>query len=150
MEVTYRHNDAEIAVERFDDGTVMINFLTGRYFALNPLGELLWSLLRSGATGRQLASFLAAQPVFSGIPPATIEADVTAFLAVLAAERLVAELVDPGVRSNLEAPAVAAVPYAAPHVDVFDDLADLILLDPIHDVNEKLGWPVVRQVAERE
>lgn len=31
-----------------------------------------------------------------------------------------------------------------PQLQVFEDLADLILLDPIHDVSETLGWPVAR------
>jgi len=37
--------------------------------------------------------------------------------------------------------------YERPDVQVFDDLADLILLDPVHDVNEQFGWPVVRDAA---
>ena len=30
-------------------------------------------------------------------------------------------------------------------VAVFEDLADLFLADPIHDVEETKGWPVVRE-----
>jgi hypothetical protein len=29
-------------------------------------------------------------------------------------------------------------------LQVFDDLAELITADPIHDADEKLGWPVLR------
>ena len=31
-----------------------------------------------------------------------------------------------------------------PRIEVFDDLAELILADPIHDVDEQAGWPSPR------
>jgi hypothetical protein len=34
-----------------------------------------------------------------------------------------------------------------PTVEIFDDLADLILADPIHDVEETAGWPVRKPIA---
>ena len=43
MGSVYRQNIAEIATEEFEDGPVMINFLTGRYFTLNRAGHRLWS-----------------------------------------------------------------------------------------------------------
>ncbi|TJX18257.1 MAG: PqqD family protein, partial [Mesorhizobium sp.] len=32
-------------------------------------------------------------------------------------------------------------------VDVHDDLADLIMVDPIHEVEEPLGWPAVKHAS---
>jgi hypothetical protein len=32
-----------------------------------------------------------------------------------------------------------------PDLFVFDDLADLFKADPIHDVEEPAGWPVVKR-----
>jgi hypothetical protein len=31
-----------------------------------------------------------------------------------------------------------------PAVDVYDDLAELIYADPVHDVDEQAGWPKKR------
>ena len=31
-----------------------------------------------------------------------------------------------------------------PQIEVFDDLAELIFADPIHDVDEQVGWPAPR------
>jgi hypothetical protein len=36
---------------------------------------------------------------------------------------------------------------ALPTVEVFDDLAELIMADPIHDVEEAAGWPVRKPIA---
>ncbi|TIX09696.1 MAG: PqqD family protein, partial [Mesorhizobium sp.] len=33
------------------------------------------------------------------------------------------------------------------NVSVHDDLADLIIVDPIHEVEEPLGWPAVKQAS---
>ena len=32
----------------------------------------------------------------------------------------------------------------APRIEIFDDLAELIFADPIHDVDEQAGWPAPR------
>jgi hypothetical protein len=32
----------------------------------------------------------------------------------------------------------------SPRIEVFDDLAELISADPIHDVDEQVGWPTPR------
>lgn len=32
----------------------------------------------------------------------------------------------------------------APSLAIFDDLAELFMADPIHDVEEPAGWPVVK------
>jgi hypothetical protein len=31
-----------------------------------------------------------------------------------------------------------------PQIEIFDDLAELIFADPIHDVDEQVGWPTPR------
>lgn len=42
-------------------------------------------------------------------------------------------------------PIVASWDGASPQINVFDDLAELIFADPIHDVDEQAGWPTPRQ-----
>ena len=146
MATAFVANSPEIAVEAFEDGTVMINFLTGRYFSLNPLGDLIWSSLGDGATAAEIGGALRSYGL-SGTPePQELETQVEDFLELLREHRLVAERL--GERAAFAAPAACALAvYERPSVQVFDDLADLILLDPVHDVNEQFGWPVVRDAA---
>ena len=55
-----------------------------------------------------------------------------------------------GMDTASSAAAVATVPAVALeegfelHVDAFAEAADLILADPIHDVDEGMGWPVMK------
>ena len=32
--------------------------------------------------------------------------------------------------------------YQTPVIEVFDDLAELIMIDPLHEVDAERGWPV--------
>jgi len=149
MTSIYRRNDAELAAEQFEDGLVIINFLTGRYFSMNSSAEVVWALLEHGCSSDEIAARLGEHCLVTGTDAALLAADVVAFLEKLVQERLVCSdtrSADPPIASL---PA-AQLPYETPQVEVFEDLADLILLDPIHDVNEQLGWPAVRTGADGE
>jgi len=145
MAQAFRHNEAEIAVEQFEDGTVIINFLTGRYFALNDTGHLLWDALRLGADATGLADLLASCRRPPGTNP-DVAADAEAFLDCLVRERLVMACAS----ADFTPAAGRDLDYAPPRIDVYDDLADLIVLDPIHEVNEQLGWPVAANSPSRK
>jgi hypothetical protein len=141
----YCQNSQEIAMERFEDGPVMINFLTGRYFSLNPWAELIWNSLATGQSEGQLLSALGKLPVTQAVPSEQLTADIRSFLGILIEQRLVAVTQNSQASSSLDLFAMMPPIYEAPSLEIFDDLADLILLDPIHDVNESLGWPVAQK-----
>ena len=78
----------------------------------------------------------------------TARRDATAFVAKLVEESLLAE--------GEDAPSAATVtgelsapwdgerrPYTAPVVQRYDDLDDLLAIDPIHEVDDA-GWPIAR------
>jgi hypothetical protein len=41
---------------------------------------------------------------------------------------------------------VAKKPFTDPVIEIYTDLQDLLLLDPIHDVDDR-GWPVFNPQA---
>lgn len=149
MDPVFRRNTAEVASETFEDGLVSINFLTGRYFTMNRSGELVWTYLGEFQTAASIAERLARA---AAIDRGSVLPDVAAFLETLQSERMIVVHQDEPITSanSLSAPAPAeTLVYEAPQLQVFEDLADLILLDPIHDVNEALGWPVNRVETAR-
>lgn len=149
MTSIYRRNDPELAAEQFEDGVVIINFLTGRYFSLNSTAEVVWEFLKDDYSFEQIVAGLASHCHLPPSETASLDADVAEFLEKLTRERLVCvDTVSTTVSPVVSLPAVQ-IPYEPPKVEVFDDLAELILLDPIHDVNEQLGWPVARTEADR-
>ncbi len=78
-------NDAVVSAE-LDDELVLLNVETGVYYGLNELGARVWSLLGSGHGEAEIVDRLAGE---FDVERATLEADVRAFLADLAAAGLI-------------------------------------------------------------
>lgn len=138
----YRINTPQVTFEVFDDEVVMVNFDNGAYYSLNGSGSQLLDLLRGGVAEQGLVRHI--EKLYS-CDRSTAERDVRAFLASLQEEQLVAAV--DGDALPAESPASAAVrmssavgAYAAPAVSKYSDMEDLIMLDPIHEVDES-GWP---------
>ncbi|MEL6920987.1 MAG: PqqD family protein [Pseudomonadota bacterium] len=129
------HNGAEIASEQFDDGVVIINFLTGRYYTLNASAEWIWTNLETATTSSQLYA------AFPSEPSNEITDHIDGFVITLLEFRLIApsrERGDPD-----KAIAAPPDPFVEPQIEAFEDLSELITLDPIHEVNKELGWPIM-------
>jgi hypothetical protein len=125
--------------EELDGEAVIIDLASGRYHATAGVGATIWRTLRAGADEDSvMAEVLRCHTEV----PADASASVAAFIGTLRA----AGLVTPG------APALAApaptnaeplpTAWVDPTLESHDDLEDLLLLDPVHDVSES-GWPHV-------
>jgi hypothetical protein len=118
-------------VEDFGEEIVLVNLETGVYFTAKGSGPAVLRALRAGLAPETLYRAVEAQ---SGAERAS---EVRAFT-----EQLLAEGILTG-NEPAEAPACGASGLAldeAPILQKFDDVSDLIKLDPIHDVSD-LGWP---------
>ena len=126
--------------ERLDDEVIAINLETGAYYALDGVAADCWVL---SAAGSEIDEVVAVVTERYDVDASRARADIATFLDELVTERLV---VTGGGELAPEvplAPVTAKKPYAAPAVQKYDDLEDLLLLDPIHEVDEA-GWPVAR------
>ncbi|WP_426570981.1 PqqD family protein [Aquihabitans sp. McL0605] len=126
--------------ERLDDQVMMINLETGAYFALEQAAADCWSALVEGAGPEDLVQVLVAG---FEVDRAQAAVDVDAFLRSLVDESILSW--SPEAPAVAIAPPVAAIPRAAyrpPQIEKHDDLEELLLLDPIHDIGPE-GWPAV-------
>jgi len=124
----------DIASEEFDGEYVILDLGSGRYFSLSGLAAAVWRGLVDGHSVSTLGAGLAA-------------GDERIGLVAQAAEAMVGHglLRRGGQPPNGPVPdaILAALAEAEPvlRIEVFDDLADLLVADPIHDVDETAGWP---------
>ena len=114
-------NRPDVIDEVFDGEAVLINLRVGRYYALDDRGTAVWRMVSAGASLPEIAA-------------ARDGEDVVSFLV-----RLVEE--DLAVVSGGPLPAPSPNGHTIPRLEVFNDLQDLLLLDPIHDVDPGTGWP---------
>jgi hypothetical protein len=132
-------NRKDVAHESFDDEVILVHFPTGRYFRLDAPGRVGWAAVASGATASDVAAAFSAA-FETDASDARRAAD--AFLATLLEHGLVSTEGASPPRAVPAAPAfpAARAPWSEPRLEVFTDLQDLFLVDPIHEVDEA-GWP---------
>lgn len=120
------------AYEDFDGEAVMLDLATGKYFALSKSASFIVEALLGG---QSLADVIALCAPARNVDALAIEALVQR----LAGFGLLEAAPEPAARMQ---PELSRLVDEAPTVDVYDDLADLIIADPIHEVDEERGWPV--------
>ena len=138
----YRINKPKVIDETFDDEVVIINFDTGSYYSLNKVGADVWGSIGAGATLGEIVDAIAGR--YEGKRP-EIEDGVHRLIAELEQENLI---VPDGANERKigretraqPAPATDRPAFQAPRLDKYTDMQELILLDPIHEVDET-GWP---------
>jgi len=129
----------DIAHQRVENEVIVVNLLTGAYFSLRDTAADAWDLLTGGADVGEASIVIAER---YGIDAATGSADLAPFVQRLLDEGLIAPAGDTAHPSGeLEAIAAGAA-YRPPLLEKFDDMEELLLLDPIHEVDED-GWPTV-------
>jgi hypothetical protein len=145
---TYRVNSPSVASEIIDGEAVIMHLGSGQYFSTQDVGGVIWGMIEEG---RPLDEMLDALGARYDAEPAAIAAALDGFLRELERHELIAPA-EPGPSRNGTSVAPASrQPFAAPVLNVYTDMQDLLLLDPIHDVGQA-GWPVPKDVglADRE
>lgn len=126
----------DIVSESFDGDIVVLDLNSGKYFSFTDSGCAVWEALAAGAPLDMLLPAGAGYSI----------ADLQGFLDKLLDHRLLAvrrDATDTSLSEKFAGKVRAAT--EKPDLFVFDDLADLFKADPIHDVEEPAGWPVVKQ-----
>lgn len=132
--------------ERLDDEVIAINLENGAYYAFDGVAADCWNLVDQHAAPDDMVALLEARYPTGG---ADVRADVATFVARLLEERLAIAPdapIPPVDRSALTLPEPAEAgprAYTAPVVERYNDLDDLLLLDPIHEVDDA-GWPIAK------
>ncbi len=136
--------DGHVAHERLDDEVVVINLHTGAYYALDGASADCWTLLAHRTSLSETADVLADRHAIDRGPIAVM---VDGLAAELVREGLAAWDPDgPGTAepSSLlpECPEERTGAATQLRIEKYDDMEELLLLDPIHEVDES-GWPAL-------
>jgi hypothetical protein len=136
----YRANTPKVIFEAFDDETILINLDSGNYYSFGGTGALLWDLITSGQLLRDTVAAL--QTRFPNAN-AVVERAVHKFVDELITEGLITERDDKASNTAGELKAMQEIhlpEFEKPTIVKYSDMAELLLLDPIHEVDEG-GWP---------
>ncbi len=134
-------NQPNVIGEIIDGEAVIINLDMGTYYSLQDSGAYIWRLLEQNASLHEIIVLLSRQ--YQG-EPNEIERAASIFLDDLQREGLIvpsskdiAAMPEPFLEESVR------LEFKVPNLLKFDDMAELLLLDPIHEVGEG-GWPHTR------
>jgi len=135
----YAVSSSDIVYETFDGDAVVLDLASGRYFGFSDSGSCVWEALIAQVPPASLVGRACGSEQLSA-------ADLDAFIARLTEFGLLSPAAD-AVSAPLSAELAQRLAAAreALKIDMHDELADLVMVDPIHDVDEPAGWPAVKQ-----
>ncbi len=123
-------NGPDCVAEEFAGEIVALNLETGTYFSIKDNAASLWQDLANGHAVEALAA-AAGQGT-------EMAAAIDAFAATVVKEKLMRPAQTP--RSPAGPPTVA-LDGPLPAIEGFNDMQSLLLLDPVHEVDDGQGWP---------
>jgi hypothetical protein len=135
-DVPLRAASANVHSKVFDDEVVILDMKSGTYFSLRGSGVDVWKLIEANASVAMISEALGER---YEAPSGEIATALDSLLGELAESGLVVAdaSLDP---SRPAAETAEKTPFAAPRVERFTDMQELLLLDPIHEVDDA-GWP---------
>jgi len=138
----FRVNTPTVTHETIDGEAVIINLDSGNYYSLVHVGSFIWDLLGKGASASEVQNLVL--QTYQG-NTTDIGRGVEELLAQLQEENLIVSADGAGafdltqlteaLPSSHEKPS-----FNPPLLHKYSDMQELLLLDPIHDVDDT-GWP---------
>ena len=137
-------NNPHIVHENIDGETIILNLDSGNYYSIVDVGADIWSYIEKGVPIAEILPLVRGNYHCNG---ADEENAVNSFLSQLQQEGLVipandASFLSQSWKDNMVKRESKSV-FVVPVLNKYSDLKDLLLVDPIHEVDEA-GWPSIK------
>jgi outer membrane protein assembly factor BamB len=136
----FRVNSPPVVAETLDGEATIVDLESGTYYALNESGTFVWDELRSGADVDSVPEALAAR---YGVDSEEARSAVDEVIDELLERKLIIPSENGAATSSNGRTASAQTngrPYDPPKLSAYTDMQELLLLDPVHEVDDA-GWP---------
>jgi len=132
----YELNNPPIIAELVEGEVIAIDLERGSYYSLvGPAAEV-WSALIAGRSGQEILA--AANTALDQAPAAKLQG----FVESLLTEQLIRRAAAPsGSTAGTPLAPITPWPQDGLRFERFTDMQDLLILDPIHEVDDEAGWP---------
>jgi hypothetical protein len=136
--IAYIRKTKGIASESFEDETVIINMNEGSYFNIKGSANEIWDYLKMDSSISNLNNYL--KSVFSDVNSNEVETFINQLYNYGLIEKMNATQPE---RHNFDVENKKL--FQTPEIELFTDMQELMLLDPVHDVDSVEGWPVKKK-----
>ncbi|BAQ64673.1 PqqD family peptide modification chaperone [Geminocystis sp. NIES-3709] len=141
---SYQVNSSKVVAETIDGEVVIVNLEKGDYYSVVKSGAKIWNAVERELSAEKILAEILAQ--YDG-DTETIARAVTGFIDILKNEGLILVNFDrETVNQNEEliTENIEKVSFDLPTLEKYTDMEELLLLDPIHEVDEEAGWPNIK------
>lgn len=147
-----RVNEPQVVHETIDEEAILLNLNTGNYYSIEWPGTIVWDLIsETGNVEGVKHAFLKVNDDKKD----DIEQVFNSFVESLLNEELLVTT-ENGESSSLEVNEKTEEEFKKAVLNLdkmilnkYSDMRDMLLLDPIHDVDEK-GWPEPKKESKKE
>ena len=138
----FRVKTPDVMHESIEGEVIIINLVSGTYYSVRGSGAAIWGLVQDAeaVSGEEIVEALST--IFD-CSRAELERGVMQFLDDLLREGLVADAgtgVETSGTLQLSESGQTRRPFEMPTLEKYTDMQDLVLIDPVHQVDEA-GWP---------
>lgn len=132
----YKPRSKAIIHELLDYEIILADLDTGNYFSIQGSGITIWQLLIAGHSLAEMGSF------FQKKYQIDLLEKISSFVSLLLEEQLLTTTNLPQAKSV--DPIHWAKTFEPPLFEKYEEMKNLLMLDPIHEVDEQ-GWPVMKE-----
>ena len=120
---------------------IAIDLDRGSYYSLVGAAADVWGALIAGRSGQEILAAANSAAPASATPDAALATKLQGFVESLLAEQLIRPSAPQGNAAGAPLAAIAPWSESALRFERFTDMQDLLILDPIHEVDDEAGWP---------
>jgi len=138
---TYSVAGPNIVFQIIDSEAIILDLEKGYYYSLRYSGVPIWEALVS--EGHTVADTVKILSRLYEAPEGTIETAVEKLVQTLLADKMIVADTGPHVPSGKkDANKIGAKkPFIAPAFEKYTDMQQLLVMDPIHEIDPSAGWP---------
>ncbi len=142
MSQHFQIDRSAVASEIIDGEAIILHHRSGDYFSTDGVGAIVWQWLGEPRSPDQMVRSL--KDRFPAAAP-EIAAVVDSFVGELLKHELIREVAGGGAAAPDLQSAELDRDFTPPVLHVYSDMREVLLLDPIHEVEEVAGWPVPKR-----
>ncbi|WP_256759529.1 hypothetical protein [Cohnella sp. WQ 127256] len=136
----YKLNEEKMFYDIADGQAIVINFVTGMYYGASALGSMVLDTLMQGKAPKQIVDTI------KNNEDCVVDIDqrVEQFIAALTEKEILISDDQPYSQESLGDFVVVDGDYSL-ELNEFAEVQDLLLADPVHDVEADMGWPKLKE-----
>ena len=135
----YRVNEPDVIHQLFDREVVVVDLRNGSYYSLSESGGTAW--LAFGSGGASVEDVARRLTTLYALTHDVAARDLQAFIAELTTRDLIVACPPETLSADTATVATPTEAYSPPELRSYNDLQELFLLDPVHEVDAAAGWP---------